>query len=297
MVVRAKRIELTPKGIRNIGNTCFFNSSIQCLLSIPEFVTFYIENNFDYTKPISGAFAEFLADYKKLEIVTPNKFLNFLNSKINLFDGSQQDAHEFVIRFLEVLHDELPNKFKKLQSKEEFIAHCSENIIAKLFYSFNKQTIFCSKCGNKSESFVLLNMMQIQVEKTTQEGLSRIFENEKIDGLDVWKCENCGHSKVAFKQLEVIIYPKILILYISRFNSMAYKNRDSIKIDEKIKLGNNIYFFNGLVCHSGNLNEGHYYSSAKRGDKWINFNDTSIYHGGGSYSDDSPYMVFYSKTI
>lgn len=296
MVVRTNRVYLEPKGMKNLGNTCFFNSSMQCLLSVDELISFYKNTSFGSNMPVSIAFSNFIKDYENNKNVIPDKLITILKEKINLFNGEQQDAHEFVLRFLEILHNELP-KIKTNINKENFLEHCDENIISNLFYSLNKQTVSCMKCGSNSESFVLLNMMQVDVCETTQKSLDKIFKEEEIDGSGVWKCDKCGYAKSALKKLEVIIYPKVLILYIKRFTTSLSKNTKHIIVDDKIKMENGLFYLMGVCCHNGSINSGHYTSDCKRAGKWMNYNDTNVSTNVRNYNGSNPYMIFYTKTL
>ncbi|EOB14477.1 Ubiquitin carboxyl-terminal hydrolase 21 [Nosema bombycis CQ1] len=297
MVVREKRVALKPKGIKNVGNTCFFNSSIQCLLSVTPFITYYKEASFDSSMPISLAFQEFIQEYEKCDVLSPIKFLKSIKDKIKLFNGRQQDSHEFVIQFLEQLHDEIPSKYRNINTKEDFVKHTSENIIADLFFSYNKQTVVCSRCGYKSETPVIMSMIPVDIENTTDLSLKRVYEEEEIAGPESWKCDSCGYNKLSKKKLEVIVTPKVLILYLKRFRSYGYKNNRNIKIEDSLKLGSSTFHNVGVVCHSGSLTEGHYYSDGKRLGTWAHFNDSQISSTVGNYDGSNPYLVFYSRTV
>lgn len=297
MVVREKRVSLKPKGIKNIGNTCFFNSAMQCLLSIKEFVTYYKETSFDSSMPVSLAFHEFITEYENCDVMSPIKFLKVLRSSIRLFNGKQQDSHEFVIQFLEVLHDEITPKHRPINTLEDFNSQVKGNIITELFYSYNKQIVICSKCNYKSETPVIMNMMPLDIENTTEASLKRVYEEEEIAGPEAWKCDSCGYNKLSKKKLEVLAVPKILILYLKRFRAYGSKNNKNIKIDDSFKFGASTFHNIGVVCHSGSLSEGHYYSDGKRQGVWTHFNDSQISSRAGQYDPSSPYLVFYTRVI
>lgn len=297
MVVREKRVNLKPKGMKNVGNTCFFNSAMQCLVSIPPFISHYKEGKFDSSQPVSLAFQEFLNEYEGCEVMSPVKFLRIIKEKIKLFNGKQQDSHEFVIQFLEVLHDEITPRCSTFNTKDDFLAQAKENIITDLFYSYNKQTVICSKCNYKSETPVIMNMLPIDIETSTDSSLKRVFDEEEIAGPEAWKCDSCGYNKLSKKKLEVIVSPKVLILYLKRFRSYGYKNNKNITIDDSLKFGQCTFYNMGVVCHSGTLSEGHYYSDAKRLGTWTHFNDSQISSKVGQYDGSNPYLVFYTRTI
>ena len=61
-LITAERLHLQGfVGLSNLGNTCFANSIMQCLVSIPELVSFFLTAGVDGGQgkpsgPISGAF-------------------------------------------------------------------------------------------------------------------------------------------------------------------------------------------------------------------------------------------------
>lgn len=119
-------------GLNNLGNTCFMNSALQCLVHIPELADYFsygcyknelnLDNPLGYDGKIAKAFGELVEElYGRSEgtQATTGKAIAPRNFKMNLgfcnpmFAGYyQQDSQEFLSFLLDGLHEDL-NRIKK----------------------------------------------------------------------------------------------------------------------------------------------------------------------------------------
>ena len=170
----------TEHGLCNLHNTCFMNSSIQCLVHTDNLTKYFLMNL--HTKDINlsnrlGTKGELVKRYKEL-ITTmlnlpknePHKPLDFakcIYQRISAFrPGEQNDAHEFISIFLDNLHEDLNRISNKPyielaeQKEDETDEEAStrfwkchkqreDSIIVDLFYGQYKSTITCPDCSNK----------------------------------------------------------------------------------------------------------------------------------------------------
>lgn len=275
------------KGMVNHGNTCFFNSSIQMLLSIPEFVEFFLKTNFDpQEQVVCSAFQQFIIDYVNTsEVNDPKNFISVLRTKINLLDNHQQDADEFIRLFLEILNNELKAGGPDM---ENFI----KNFISCTF----SDTIICKKCSGFAEVFDPSNVLYLSPQKSIQKGLDLKFGTRDIGGKEIeWKCSNCNeHTDISYST-SLPQSSKYLIVVLSRFPDANTKNNSIVAVNEKIKIENSEYEVISAACHRGTLKQGHYYAYCKRNKNWYSFNDSTSgpcnrYEGGS----DS-YIMVYSR--
>lgn len=176
---RGATIGLT--GLLNLGNTCFMNSAIQCLVHTPEFARYFREDyhqEINWQNPLGMvgelalAFGELL---RKLwnpgrSPVSPRPFKTKLSRFAPQFSGySQHDSQELLAFLLDGLHEDL-NRVKHkpyIKSKdadgrpdeevadEYWASHIARNdsIIVDVCQGQYKSTLICPVCGKVSVTF------------------------------------------------------------------------------------------------------------------------------------------------
>ena len=164
-------------GGRNLGNTCFMNSSIACLSNTTELTYYFLKG--DYLKDINEenrlgmqgelakSWGELLNQYwvEDTRVGDPSDFKYTIGKKASRFRGyGQQDSNEFMSVFLDYLNEDLNKTTKKeyIEMKEkgenESDEECAkrfwecnlkrnDSIITDLFCGQFKSTITCPDCG------------------------------------------------------------------------------------------------------------------------------------------------------
>ena len=114
-------------GLRNLGNTCYMNSGLQCILASPSIVEYFLHfnpdvklsNNDNEDKDLnsktdylglSKQFASLLQQVYsgKYSIIQPNSFKETLSKDHTQFKGFRQhDCQEFLALLLDTLHEQL----------------------------------------------------------------------------------------------------------------------------------------------------------------------------------------------
>ena len=170
-------------GGRNLGNTCFMNSSIACLSNCTELTYYFLKG--DYLKDINeentlGMRGELAREWGKLmkeywvedtRVGDPSDFKYTIGRKAERFRGyGQQDSNEFMSVFLDYLNEDLNKTTKKeyveLKEKgeDETDEQCArrfweinlrrnDSIVTDLFCGQFKSTITCPDCDNINITF------------------------------------------------------------------------------------------------------------------------------------------------
>ena len=182
-------------GLGNIGNTCYMNSSLQCLSNCKLLTNYFL---FDYYIPfinktnkigskgkIVEAYAELIKNlwYGQKKFIEPYRLKNECGMVRNIFAGyNQQDSQEFISFLLDELHEDLNKVINKpyiekndnLQFNSEkdefnynynnFLAR-NQSIIVDLFYGMFKSTLICpnQECNNISKSFDPYSIISISI--------------------------------------------------------------------------------------------------------------------------------------
>lgn len=115
-------VSCTPgtTGLNNIGNTCFLNSTLQCLMHIEPLIKYFLKTQWQMeisqSNPLSNNGELATAFFKLLQISQSGKSLTYTPSDMRKaiirhapnFDGyAQQDAHEVLLYILDGIHEDL----------------------------------------------------------------------------------------------------------------------------------------------------------------------------------------------
>jgi ubiquitin C-terminal hydrolase len=94
------------KGIANVGNTCFINSILQCLVATPVLQDFLKNYAFSEKKePIGYALSSVAKALLNNERPSPQQFKKMIDLHLPQFSGfDQHDAQEFLNALLDKLN-------------------------------------------------------------------------------------------------------------------------------------------------------------------------------------------------
>jgi ubiquitin C-terminal hydrolase len=124
--IHEKRMQYITNGIsglQNLGNSCYLNSILQCLSSLPLFRTWLLnEDNFkdklennknkfkneSITKRLSELFNNIWCDYVTVSPKSIKTIMGQINDQFQ--NNEQQDSHEFLNCLLDTVHEEVCTK-------------------------------------------------------------------------------------------------------------------------------------------------------------------------------------------
>lgn len=248
-------------GIKNFGNTCWLNSSIQCLIKTNLMNEFFI--NLDKKRYLSNdtiLSKEWIrlinGYYEENCIISPLSFFKSIIKSAStngyIFDFFRQnDVHEFITFFIDSLHEELKHKvsitisgnIKNELDKMAFNAMKDWKIYFKNNYSkiidiFYGQLVSQIKVINneqiKSYSYNPINIFSLPIPNKENINIYDCFdlftENQILDKENKWKNDEDNKYYDVIKSLKVWKFPNILIVHLKRFNNNKKKINSFIDV-------------------------------------------------------------------
>uniref|UniRef100_A0A4W6CGX5 Ubiquitin carboxyl-terminal hydrolase 8 n=1 Tax=Lates calcarifer TaxID=8187 RepID=A0A4W6CGX5_LATCA len=251
-------------GLRNLGNTCYMNSILQCLCNTPAMAD-YFNNNY-YLEDINrynilghkGEVAEEFGVIMKAlwaglyKCISPRDFKITIGKINEQFAGyDQQDSQELLLFLMDGLHEDLNKADNRKRYKEEENDHLddqtaadlawskhkllNESIIVALFQGQFKSTVQCQTCHRKSrtfETFMYLSLPLASTSKCSLQDCLRLFSKEErlTDNNKVF-CRHCKAHRDSSKKLEIWKVPPILLVHLKRF---SYEGRWKQKLQTSV---------------------------------------------------------------
>ena len=290
------------KGFVNFGNTCYLNSTLQCLSHIDnlndnkfrEQITKYKKNDTPLLDEWLNIQDKLWSDENNDTINTRNFIEIFIekcrenNITFNSFE--QNDATEFLGYFIDFLNNEISRKITMNISgnpthRLDELYHNSLKIYKKHFennysciiddfYSNSFSLTECPRCRYKTDNHEPLQSITLTLHPNYTSLNECIDEYVKLITLDddgLWVCDECKETVNPNKKTIFWNFSPILIFIIKRYdengileNFINYpKNLDMNKYCLNYTNESTKYELQGLCVHVGNLNGGHYYAICK----------------------------------
>ncbi|XP_041713556.2 ubiquitin carboxyl-terminal hydrolase 8 isoform X2 [Coregonus clupeaformis] len=238
-------------GLRNLGNTCYMNSILQCLCNTPAMVDYFNKNY--YQEDINRAnilghrgevAEEFGVIMKALwsglyKFISPRDFKITIGKINESFSGfEQQDSQELLLFLMDGLHEDLNKADNRKRYTEEdnddlddqraadqaWSKHkmLNESVIVALFQGQFKSTVQCLTCHKKSrtfETFMYLTLPLASTNKCSLQDCLKLFsKEEKLTDNNKVFCRHCKALRDSIKKLEIWKVPPIILVHLKRFS-------------------------------------------------------------------------------
>jgi ubiquitin C-terminal hydrolase len=297
------------QGIPNYGATCYFNSIMQCILSLTSIHEFLQPEEIKpEVKPLT-----LLKNHDELQSKSSNPiYLKQLFK--NIYDNSLKSTdisyHCRQLLDLIIFHSKLKSNNVKLDWGQqdaheglELILELFPPSIKKLFEHRYIKQIYCPKCKKfvsqkrELETIFILQPVLPMVNKEVMPLNEFIIKQD--EEINDYSCPNF-HCKSKCKKTRVSVLsmvPEILVFVIKKYlssSNIAFPLRLTFLAKGGSK--NLVYQLVAQSEHSGNMDGGHYWAICLRREgnnlKFKNLNDSSVSNAIAGPTPNS-YMIFY----
>lgn len=324
-------------GLKNFGNSCWLNASLQCIIASEHVSNFFLS---DYIKKYLDKNDILSIQYIKLLMGIQNE--NCIISPLSLFKAiiisankngyvfnfaHQNDAQEFLLFFIDTLHEEIKHKVNitvsgKIVNEIDKMAFDAmnywkdyfKNNYSKIIDIFYGQLVTKTKVIDKdiqSFSYAPICIFSLPINNSDSE--TNLYESfdlfckpQVLDGENKWKYEKDNKLYSVTQNTMIWKFPKILIIHLKRFTNDGRKINKLIDFPiNDLNLKNYCVGYEqnkskfrlfGICNHIGRLHGGHYFSYCKRNGKWYKFDDDTVSKIDESdIKTQNAYCLFYEK--
>ena len=235
-------------GLQNLGNTCFINSILQCVLHTNLLKDYFISQQYiahlNKDNPLGtkdAALAQAFADIMESvwigteDVISPWTFKKIISKFAPQFIGyGQQDAHELLTFLLAGLHEDLnqikikpyieESDYASLQDEEAssvawnwFLAR-NKSFFVETMYGQTKSTLKCPTCNKTSKTFDAYLTLSVNLpnsQKQTCKILLIFMDNkiikqelELVSNSTILKCKQILLEKFKINNLTLCYYNK-----------------------------------------------------------------------------------------
>ncbi|GAA5988759.1 hypothetical protein JCM10908_006158 [Rhodotorula pacifica] len=320
---------LPARGIRNLGNSCYMSVVLQTFLSNPFLRAYFLadrHNRYACVRTLAGEAClsceldllfsdQYAADPAPH---APTRFLySFWRSSHDAAGYAQQDAHEFLISSLNLLHSSSTIHHESTPSGPP--CPC---IVHSTFAGELRSKITCGRCHHQSEtlepfldlSLDLRDRKTGQMAQTLAECLRSFTTPENLPSK--YSCAACGDGvPMASKRLSLKSLPSVLCIQFKRFEitNQAHKIDTPIRYPLQIDMGPYLtdhleypasykpsnasrFALMAVIAHEGTLSQGHYTCYIRGADDFFAIDDEKVRRAPiGEVLAAKAYLVVYSR--
>ncbi|KAM7091943.1 LOW QUALITY PROTEIN: ubiquitin carboxyl-terminal hydrolase 42 [Ciconia maguari] len=297
-------------GLQNLGNTCFLNSTLQCLTYTPPLANYMLslehtqschEEGFCMMCTMETHINQVLCCSNNA--IKPTSVINGLKRIGKHFHfGSQEDAHEFLCFTVDALQKACLNGNSELDRSSQ-----ATTLIYQIFGGYLRSRVKCLNCKAVSDTYEPFLDITLDIKAVTSvtRALEQFVKPEQLDGENSYKW--CKKMVPASKRYTIHRSSNVLTISLKRFaNFTGGKINKDVKYPEYLDLRAYmsqsigeplIYALYAVLVHSGfNCNAGHYLCFIKAGNGlWYRMNDASVDLSDIKTVLTQAYVLFYIR--
>lgn len=307
------RVSRVGAGLQNLGNTCFLNSTVQCLTYTPPLANYLLSKEHSRNCPQGGFCMLCIMQNHLIQAfansgnsIKPVSFIRELKKIARHFRfGSQEDAHEFLRYTIDAMQKACLNGYAKLDRQSQ-----ATTLVHQIFGGYLRSRVKCSVCKSVSDTFdpYLDIALEIRHSANIIRALELFVRSDVLSGENAYMCAKCKKKVPATKRFSVHRASNVLTLSLKRFaNFSGGKITKDVGYPEFLNIRPYMSQTNGdpvmyalyaVLVHSGySCHAGHYYCYVKASNgQWYQMNDSLVHASNIKVVlNQQAYVLFYLR--
>uniref|UniRef100_A0A8C6K1L9 Ubiquitin carboxyl-terminal hydrolase n=1 Tax=Melopsittacus undulatus TaxID=13146 RepID=A0A8C6K1L9_MELUD len=277
-------------GLCNLGNTCFLNSTVQCLTYTPPLANYLLskehrcdQGSFCMICIMQNHVAQAFANSGS--VIKPVAFVRDLKKIAgHMRFGQQEDAHEFLRYTIDAMQKSCLSGCTRLDCETQ-----ATTLVHQIFGGYLRSRVKCAACkriSDKYEPFLDL-ALEIWQARNLREALELFVKPDLLGGENSYLCTGCNNKVSATKRFSIHRASNVLTISLKRFFSGGQKITKAVPYPEFLNIrpymsenkGDPVmYGLYAVLVHSGySCHAGHYYCYVKASNgQWYQMNDSMV---------------------
>ncbi|XP_007958027.1 ubiquitin carboxyl-terminal hydrolase 36 [Orycteropus afer afer] len=311
--LRWERVYRVGAGLHNLGNTCFLNSTIQCLTYTPPLANYLLSK--EHARNChQGSFCMLCVMQNHIvqafansgNAIKPVSFIRDLKKIARHFRfGNQEDAHEFLRYTIDAMQKACLNGYAKLDRQTQ-----ATTLVHQIFGGYLRSRVRCSMCKSVSDTYdpYLDVALEIRQAANIVRALELFVKPDVLSGENAYMCAKCKKKVPASKRFSIHRASSVLTLSLKRFaNFSGGKITKDVGYPEFLNIRPYMSQSNGepvtyglyaVLVHSGySCHAGHYYCYVKASNgQWYQMNDSLVHSSNIKVVlNQQAYVLFYLR--
>ncbi|KAM9215833.1 ubiquitin carboxyl-terminal hydrolase 36-like [Leptosomus discolor] len=309
-----ERIYQVGAGLENLGNTCFLNSTVQCLTHTPPLANYLLSKEHSRSCDQGGFCMMCLMEKHTIEAfansgktIKPISFIRDLkNIAQHILFRRQEDAHEFLCHTVDAMQKACLKGCTTLDRETQ-----ATTLVHQVFGGYLRSRVKCLACKSVSDTYDPYLDLPLEIGEAANlvQALELFVKPDLLGGENAYMCAQCKKKVTASKGFTIHRASNVLTISLKRFadfgggkltKDVGYPEFFNLRPYMSQKNGDPVlYGLYAVLVHSGySCHAGHYYCFVKASNgQWYKMNDERVHPSSTEeVLKEQAYVLFYLRT-